>query len=309
MILVPSGTFLMGATSFYPEEQPVRRVWVDEFWIDECPVTNEQFRRFVEDTDYVTVAERPVERAQYPDADPSLLVPGSLVFHQASRFVDLQDARNWWSYVPGACWRNPEGPSSDLELKDTHPIVHVAYEDAHAYASWAGKELPTEAEWEYAARGGLEGATYAWGDELAPGGRRMANIWEGEFPWQKRGSDYERTSPVKSFPPNGYGIYDVIGNVWEWTVERFEPVSLGAATASCCSGESARETGAACDQPDARATVRRVVKGGSHLCAPNYCRRYRPAARQGETVDTSACHIGFRCIRRERTPGLAASKV
>jgi formylglycine-generating enzyme required for sulfatase activity len=294
MIAVPGGTFLMGAMDFYPEERPLRRVTVDGFWIDECPVTNEQFRWFVDDTGYVTVAERPVVRNDYPNADPLLLLPGSVVFHQASRHVDLRDVTNWWSYVPGASWSQPEGLGSDLEARDTHPVVHVAHEDADTYARWAGKELPSEAEWEYAARGGLEGATYAWGDELAPGGRRMANIWVGEFPWQKLGGDHERTAPVTAFPPNGYGIYDMVGNVWEWTADRFTLPSLRAPAESCCSAQS---------PPDAAARTAdlRVVKGGSHLCAPNYCRRYRPAARQPQSVDTSTCHIGFRCVLRDET--------
>ena len=280
MVLVGGGTFAMGATGFYPEESPVRPATVGDFWIDAAPVTNAEFRRFVADTGHVTVAERPVTAEEYPDADPALLVPGSLVFHRCRGPVPLSDIRQWWAYVPGATWREPEGPGSDLAGRDDHPVVHVAYDDAEAYARWAGKELPSEAEWEYAARGGLDGAPYAWGDELTPGGRRLANIWYGEFPWRRDGGGYERTSPVGAFPPNGYGLYDMVGNVWEWTADRFEMASTG-----CCG-------------PATRSAAMRVLKGGSFLCAPNYCRRYRPAARQGETPDTSACHIGFRCVRR-----------
>jgi len=281
MIRVSGGTFSMGATGFYPEEGPVRPVTVSDFWIDEAPVTNAEFARFVDATRYETVAERPVTADDYPDADPALLVPGSLLFRRCRGPVDLRDIRNWWSYAPAANWRQPEGPGSDLEGRDDHPVVHVAYEDALAYARWAGKDLPTEAQWEFAARGGLEGATYAWGEEFAPGGRRMANIWYGEFPWRKVAGCYERTSPVGAFPANGYGLYDVVGNVWEWTADRF-----GATVSRCC------HEGAGASDP-----VMHVVKGGSYLCAPNYCRRYRPAARHGETLDTSACHIGFRCVR------------
>ena len=284
MVLVRGGTFSMGSTGFYPEERPVRRVAVGDFWIDEAPVTNAEFARFVDDTAHLTVAERPVSAADYPDADPALLVPGSAVFRRCRGPVDLRDIRQWWSYEPAANWRQPEGSGSNLDGRDTHPVVHVAYDDALAYARWAGKELPSEAEWEYAARGGLDGAAYAWGDEFTPGGRRLANIWYGEFPWRRDGG-YERTSPVGAFPPNGYGLYDMVGNVWEWTVDHLETASAG-----CCG-------------PSPRTAAMRVVKGGSFLCAPNYCRRYRPAARQGETPDTSACHIGFRCVRRTATAG------
>jgi formylglycine-generating enzyme len=293
MIMVQEGTFLMGAMDFYPEERPLRLMVVNRFWIDECPVTNAQFRCFVEDTGYVTVAERPVTKDDYPDADPSMLVPGSLVFHQATVPVDLRDVRNWWSYLPGATWQHPHGADSDLNGLETHPVVHVAYEDAYRYAQWAGKELPTEAEWEYAARGGLPGATYAWGDEFAPEGQHMANVWIGEFPWQKRMSEYETTSPVRAFPPNGYGIYDMIGNVWEWTADRFALPASSPTNNACCSASQSATT----------AANTRVVKGGSHLCAPNYCRRYRPSARQPQSVDTSSSHIGFRCVRREPIGG------
>ena len=282
MTRVPGGEFAMGSEDFYPEEAPVRRVAVEGFWIDERPVTVGQFRRFVRQTGYVTVAERPLDPELYPDADPSLLVPGSLVFRAARAPVDLSDVGNWWSYTPGAKWERPEGPGSDTYTRGRHPVTQVAYEDAAAYAAWAGKALPTEAEWEYAARGGLEGKAFAWGDELAPGGRMLANSWQGEFPWQNLLLDgYAGTSPVGVFPPNGYGLYDMTGNVWEWTCDRFEAASVGP---RCCA-------------PDGEGP-RRVIKGGSHLCAPNYCLRFRPAARQGEAVDTSTGHIGFRCVVR-----------
>ena len=287
MIRLPGGSFLMGSCAFYPEERPVHEAAVVPFWIDETPVTNAQFRDFVAGTGYVTAAERPVTAADYPDADPSLLTPGSLVFHRSAGPVDLRDVRNWWSYVPGTDWRHPEGPGSDLNGNDSHPVVHVAYEDAEAYATWAGKELPSEAEWEYAARGGLSGKPYAWGDELDPGGRIMANIWIGEFPWRKAG--HQRTSPVGSFPANGYGLYDMIGNVWEWTADRYGVPAAPSARPSCCGSPAVQ----------ASAHELKAVKGGSFLCAPNYCRRYRPAARQPQSVDTSASHIGFRCILRD----------
>jgi formylglycine-generating enzyme required for sulfatase activity len=298
MVEIPGGTFLMGSTDFYPEERPVREVTVEAFWMDESPVTNAQFRCFIEDTGYVTCAERAVTSAQYPNADPALLVPGSAVFHKPRTPVDLRDLRNWWTYVPGASWCHPEGPGSDLEGRETHPVVHVAYEDAASYARWAGKELASEAEWEFAARGGLSGATYAWGDEFAPGGRRMANTWEGSFPWNRRNTACQRTSPVGSFPPNGYGLYDMIGNVWEWTAEPWYVRPPGPPATSCCSGPDPSPTPVVTG-----VGTMMVVKGGSYLCAPNYCRRYRPAARQGEAIDTSTSHIGFRCVERAVSRG------
>jgi sulfatase modifying factor 1 len=253
----------------------VRRVELDGFWIDRRPVTVEAFRRFVADTGYVTVAERDPDPADYPRIDPAVLVAGSLVFRRSRGRVALDDPRAWWAYVPGADWQHPEGPGSDVHARCDHPVTHIAYADAEAYARWAARALPTEAEWEYAARGGLEGARYAWGDDAFPDGRAMANTWQGEFPWQNLRIDgYEGTSPVGRFPANGYGLLDMTGNVWEWTCDPFAP-----------GGE-------------ADAFEHHVIKGGSHLCAPNYSLRYRPAAREGRTVDTSACDIGFRCVLR-----------
>jgi formylglycine-generating enzyme len=284
---IPAGSFLQGSEEFYPEERPVRRVDVDDFWIDEHAVTAGEFRRFVRETGYVTVAERPLDPDAYPDADPELLVPGSLVFRKTAGPVPLDDVRGWWEYVPEASWRKPGGPGTTINGRDRHPVVQIAYEDAEAYAAWAGKELPTEAEWEYAARGGLEGARFAWGDEQFPDGRPMANTWQGEFPWQNLKADgFEGTSPVGSFPPNGYGLYDMTGNTWEWTCDDFTLVDVERRP--CCAPELL---------PGER-FARKVIKGGSHLCAPNYCLRYRPAARQSETVDTSTGHIGFRCVVR-----------
>jgi formylglycine-generating enzyme required for sulfatase activity len=303
MVWIPGGTFLMGSNNFYPEERPARPVSVDGFWMDRCPVTVAEFRRFVKATGYVTVAERPLDPADYPGAKPDLLVPGSLVFRKARGPVDLSDYHNWWAYVPGASWKQPEGPGSNLNGRNHHPVTHVAYEDAESYARWAGKELPTEAEWEFAARGGLEGAVFAWGNEFAPNGQMMANTWQGQFPWQNLGLDgYEGTSPVGSFPPNGYGLYDMGGNVWQWTCDFFTIHQPDAVTHPCCAPHNPRvsqpEQGTfAIGQPGAD-IPRRVMKGGSHLCAPNYCLRYRPAARQAEMVDTSTAHIGFRCIVR-----------
>ena len=287
MIWIPGGAFLMGSNSFYREERPVRPELVAGFWMDRYPVTNAEFARFVAATGYATYSERAPDPAAYPDADPALLVPGSLVFRKPDHPVSLRDNLAWWEYRPGANWRQPEGPDSSLAGRGSHPVVHVTYEDACAYATWARKSLPTEAEWEFAARGGLQGAAYPWGDAANPEGRFLANTWQGRFPFENLAEDgYEGTSPVDAFPPNGYDLYDMVGNVWEWTSSLYSS-PLADAGRSCCNAS------------DAPATAKRhVVKGGSHLCAPNYCLRYRPAARQGETTDSSTCHIGFRCIVR-----------
>jgi len=302
MAWIDGGAFRMGCDRFYPEEAPVHTVAVDGFWIDVAPVTVGQFARFVEETGYVTVAERPLDPADFPGADPALLKPGSVVFQRAPHRVSLADYTRWWAYVPGASWRAPAGPGSDVAGREEHPVTHVAYEDAAAYAAWAGKALPTEAEWEFAARGGLDGATYAWGDEPRPGGRLMANTWQGEFPWENLGAGgWEGTSPVGSFPPNGYGLVDVTGNVWEWTEDYYTPRHPDEARSPCCVPRNPRvsspDASYAFGEPGAD-VPRRVIKGGSHLCAPNYCLRYRPAARQGEAIDTSTSHLGFRCVRR-----------
>jgi formylglycine-generating enzyme required for sulfatase activity len=304
MVFVEGGTFRMGSADFYPEERPVRDVQVDGFWMDEHPVTIGQFRRFVKDTGYETLAQRPLDPDDYPDADPALLVPGSLVFHPTSGPVSLDDYRAWWNYVPGACWERPEGPESDTYTRGRHPVVHVAYEDAAAYAAWASKALPTEAEWEHAARGGLEGATFCWGDEFMPAGRLMANTWHGQFPHDhQRPDEWVRTSPVATYPPNGAGLYDMAGNVWEWTNDWYEPRGSNPAVKSCCMGSVnprviSPEKSYDPRQPQFR-IPRKVVKGGSHLCAPNYCFRYRPAARQPQMIDTGMAHMGFRCVVRD----------
>ncbi len=294
----------MGSDRFYPEEGPVHRSTVAGFWMDATTVTNNQFLRFVKATRYVTLAERSPKSEDYPGALPELLVPGSAVFRQTPGPVDLR-LPSWWHYVPGANWRHPEGPGSTLQGRDRHPVVHVAYEDAEAYATWAGKSLATEAEWELAARGGLDGATYVWGDEFAPRGKMVANTWQGEFPWQNLKTDgYEGTSPVGSYPPNGYGLYDMAGNVWQWTSDWYQDRHHAAASSPCCAPSASRggtmERSYDPLQPATR-IPRKVLKGGSHLCAPNYCLRYRPAARHPETVDTSTSHIGFRCIVRVPT--------
>ena len=307
MIAIPGGRFRMGSDRHYPEERPVRTVRVAPFWIDATPVTNDDFARFVAATGHVTGAETVPRAADYPGAPPDMLRPGSAVFRPEG--AALSAPMSWWAYVPGADWRHPYGPDSSIEGLGDHPVVQVCHADAAAYAAWAGKTLPTEAEWEFAARGGLDGADYAWGDDLTPAGRHMANTWQGDFPGGNLALDgYARTSPVRAFPPNGYGLYDMIGNVWEWTADWYAAPAAGHGTAPapggaprpCCSP-------AAPPRPDRDGSVapgdparmpRLVVKGGSHLCAPSYCRRYRPAARQPQAIDTATTHIGFRCVRR-----------
>jgi sulfatase modifying factor 1 len=303
MLWVPGGTFLMGSEDFYPEEGPVHEVTVDGFWMDRHIVTNERFARFVEATGYVTVAERELNPADYPGAPPENLVPGALVFQKSRGPVDLTDYRNWWAWTPGSSWRHPLGPQSSITGIEQHPVVHVAYEDAEAYARWAGKELPTEAEWERAARGGLEGKKFTWGDEHFPDGKAMANSWQGEFPWQNLLLDgFAGTSPVGSFPPNGYGLFDTAGNVWEWTSDWYVHHHANEIVQACCGPAVNPRIGSSQKSYDPRQPSiripRKVVKGGSHLCAPNYCLRYRPAARQPQMIDTGMSHIGFRCILR-----------
>jgi len=302
MLFFPGGTFRMGSDRHYPEEAPVHRVTIDGFWMDRTPVTNRQFREFVRATGHVTVAERRPDPKDYPGALPHMLYAGSLVFTPPNHPADLRFWGEWWTYLKGADWRHPFGPRSSIHGLDNHPVVHVAYCDALAYAHWAGKDLPTEAEWEFAARGGLDGAEFAWGDELTPGGQHMANTWQGHFPRENLAEDgFERTSPVTAFPPNGYGLRDMIGNVWEWTTDYYAAKHTADPAKPCCIPENPRggredQSYDPC-QPGNR-IPRRVLKGGSHLCAPNYCRRYRPAARHPQQIDTSASHIGFRCVSR-----------
>ena len=302
MVWIPGGTFRMGSDKYYPEEAPVHRVTVDGFWIDRTPVTNAEFRRFVEATGHTTFCEMAPDPALYPGAMPDLLQPASAVFVRPAQPAGLQDHYQWWQLIPGADWRHPQGPDSSIEGKEDHPVVHVAFADVEAFTRWLGKELPTEAEWEFAARGGLDGADYAWGDDMTPDGQHLANTWQGEFPMQNLLEDgFEGTSPVGSFPPNGYGLLDMIGNVWEWTTDWYTPKHPDEKIKACCVPHNPR--GGREDQsydprqPDIR-IPRRVMKGGSHLCAPNYCLRYRPAARMSQPIDTSTSHLGFRCVVR-----------
>ena len=292
MVWIPGGTFLMGSNLHYPEEAPAHTVSVDGFWMDRHLVTNAQFRKFVKATGHVTLAEQPADPAQYPDALTELLVPSSIVFVPPPGPISKGDPYRWWQYIAGANWRHPEGPGSSIKHRDHHPVVHVAHADAAAYAAWSGKQLPGEAEWERAAWGGREGAEFAWGEELHPGGRPVANTFQGDFPHHNSLLDgYAGTSPVGVFPANDYGLFDTIGNVWEWTDSWY---------ASHASNAGSTDARAASIDPTSQhgAMPRKVVKGGSYLCAPSYCRRYRPAARMAQGIDTSTSHMGFRCIVR-----------
>jgi formylglycine-generating enzyme required for sulfatase activity len=295
MVLLPGGTFLMGSEEFYPDERPVHPRTVGAFRIDRYEVTNEDYAAFVDDPGYVTVAERELDPAAVPGADPADLAPGSMVFTPTAGPVDLRDWRQWWRWQPGANWRRPFGPDSGIADRARHPVVHVAYEDAAAYAAWAGARLPTEAEHEYAARGGLDGARFAWGQEPYPGGIPQANSWLGRFPYENRGVG--DAAPVGSYPANPFGLYDMTGNVWEWTTEFYSPRHIRLSDAPVDPGKRENLLAAASAEEDFPAMPRRVLKGGSHLCSPDYCLRFRPAARSPQAEDTGMSHIGFRCVR------------
>ena len=289
LIELPGGEFAMGSTSFYPEEAPIHTATVGPFAIERHPVTNAQFAEFVDATGYVTVAERPLDPALYPGVAEADLLPGALVFCGTPGPVNLEDWRQWWDWAPGAHWRRPFGAGSDIADKADHPVVQIAYPDAGAYAAWAGRRLPTEAEFEYAAHGGTD-TTYPWGPEPRLDGQLMANTWQGRFPYRNDGAQgagatgWVGTSPVGTFPPNGYGLVDMIGNVWEWTTTKYSPHGH-APSSSCCPTST---------EPDP--ALIQALKGGSHLCAPEYCHRFRPAARSPQSQDSSTTHIGFRCV-------------
>jgi formylglycine-generating enzyme required for sulfatase activity len=309
LIGLPGGDFRMGSTAFYPEETPVHTATVAGFNVERHPVTNAQYAHFVEQTGYVTVAERPLDPAVYPGASADDLVPGALVFRPTQEPVDLRDWRQWWDWAPDASWRQPFGPGSTIDDRLDHPVVQISYVDAAAYARWAGRRLPTEAEWEYAAQGG-ESTTYAWGEEVTPDGEPMANTWQGLFPYRNDGArGWVGTSPVGVFPPNGFGLVDMIGNVWEWTSTRYTmhhrragakrpgDEDRRAGAKGCCTpsgGQARSDRGIGMVEPDP--SVNQTLKGGSHLCAPEYCHRYRPAARSSQSQDSATTHIGFRCV-------------
>jgi formylglycine-generating enzyme len=302
MVEIASDTYMMGSDDHYPEEAPARPVTVTSaFRIDRAPVTNRRFAAFTRATGYVTVAERAPDPADFPDAPVENLRAGSLVFTGTAGPVDLRHIDQWWTWTPGASWRHPEGRGSALTGRMDHPVVHVAHKDAAAYAAWAGARLPTEAEWELAARGGLTGATYVWGDEPeAPDGEQRANYWHGDFPW-RAARGYGTTTPVGSFPANGFGLHDMAGNVWEWTDDWYLADRGPAAASPCCIPHDPRggdETTSLDPAQPQFPVPRKVVKGGSFLCADSYCLRYRPAARRPQMIDTGTSHIGFRTVRQ-----------
>ena len=295
MVLIEGGSFRMGSDEFYPDERPVHERRVAPFWIDRHEVTNEQFAEFVDATGYVTVAERELDPAAFPNADPADLVPGAMVFTPTSGPVDLRDWRGWWRWQPGAYWRSPFGPGSSIDERMRHPVVHVSFEDATSYAEWAGLRLPTEAEHEFASRGGIDGAPFAWGEEPYPGGVAQANSWLGRFPYDNQGVG--GTAEVGTYPANGFGLFDMIGNVWEWTSDFYTPRHVQLSDAPVDAGKRANLLARASADEAFPATARRVLKGGSFLCSPEYCLRFRPAARSPQSEDTGMSHIGFRCAK------------
>ena len=295
MVLIEGGTFRMGSEEFYPDERPVHERTVEPFRIDRYEVTNEMFSVFVDATGYVTVAERELDAAGFPGADPADLVPGSMVFTPTAGPVDLGDWRKWWRWQPGAFWRRPFGPGSSIDDRMQHPVVHVAFEDATAYAAWAGSRLPTEAEHEFAARGGADGERFAWGADPYPGGVPQANSWLGRFPYDNQGVG--GTADVGSYPANGYGLFDMIGNVWEWTSDYYTPRHVRLSDRPVDPQKRRNLLARASADEAFPATARRVLKGGSFLCTPEYCLRFRPAARSPQSEDTGMSHIGFRCAR------------
>lgn len=287
MIFVSAATVTLGSNDFYPEERPEREVHVHGFYIDQTPVTNAEFKVFAQTTGYVTEAEQ-----QNSGIMPA--PPGSAVFIQPSEMCSTNNWQRWWEFVPDACWHAPAGPDSNIETRMDHPVVHITIADAQAFAKWNKKDLPSEAEWEKAARGGQVSRAYSWGHELRPQGRNMANIWHGRFPWENTEADgFSRTSPVGAFPPNTLGLYDMIGNVWEWTCDQYARTSALTSPTSCCTADTHLMGTTPSD-----AVTHNIVKGGSHLCAPNYCQRYRPAARMFQERDMPSSHIGFRCVSR-----------
>ena len=293
MVKIAGGTFRMGSDDpRFPDSQPVHKVSVDSFWMDKYPVTNAQFEKFVAATNYKTIAERPLDPKEFPGVPLDKLVPGAVVFTPPDHAVPLDDVTQWWSYVPKADWRHPEGPTSDLKGRESHPVVQVAYEDAAAYAKWAGKRLPTEAEWELAARGGLDQKPFVWGEDFAPGGKQLANTFNGDFPNKNTKADgYERTSPVGSFPPNAFGLYDMAGNVWQWCSDWYRPDYFSQSPEKNPQGPEDSL------YPDEPGVQKRVHKGGSFLCCEAYCARYMPGGRGKGDINTGSSHVGFRCVK------------
>nr|WP_229215311.1 formylglycine-generating enzyme family protein [Dyadobacter bucti] len=291
MIWIGGGEFLMGADEF-PDSRPMHRVSVDGFYMDEHEVTNAEYAAFVKATNYKTVAERPLNPADYPGVPADKLVPGSAVFTPTKTQVSLDNPLQWWNYVPGADWSHPEGPASSIKGRENYPAIHISYEDAAAYAKWAGKRLPTEAEWEFAAQGGKGNHTYYWGDQLKPGNKWVANIYQGNFPDKNTNEDgYTGAAPVKSFPPNPYGLYDMDGNVWEWCEDLYRPDYYTKSPKDNPKGPSDSY------DPDELGAVKRVQRGGSFLCSDDYCIRYKAGSRGKGEVTSGSNNLGFRCVK------------
>ncbi len=291
MVWVPGGWFWMGNNGF-PDAQPEHLVYVDGFWLDRHEVTNAEYAKFVEATGYKTVAELPPNPEDFPGAPPEVLVPGSIVFSPPDEPVALDDHLQWWRYVPGANWRHPEGPESTIKGRENHPVVHISWNDAKAYADWAGKRLPTEAEWEFAARGGLDKQPYCWGDKLRPDGQWQVNIWQGRFPLQNTAGDgYRTTAPVEKYKPNGYGLYDMSGNVWEWCADWYRPDTYLHTTDKNPTGPQDSF------DPAEPGIPKRVQRGGSFMCSDLYCIRYVLGSRGKGEPESAAGHIGFRCAK------------
>ena len=306
MVLIAAGEFNMGSTEGQPNEEPVHVVRIKAFWMDETEVTNAQFREFVEATGYITQGEKSFSAEEYPNAPLEALLAGSLIFTKTDGPVPLDDHMRWWTFVPGADWRHPQGPESSIDGLDDHPVVCISWEDAAAYAKWAGKRLPTEAEWEYAARGGLKGSTYAWGEEFAPEGEIQANLWQGDFPHENTNEDgFALTAPVKSYKPNGYGLYDISGNVWEFVQDWYDPdyymkspeFAPDGPTEAQVLDPGSRLRRNSDNRPQLATTPHKVIRGGSFLCNDCYCKGYRPSARQIADMITSTNHTGFRCVK------------
>jgi len=293
MVHIAAGTFMMGTDdAAFPDAHPVHKVSVKEFWLDEHEVTNHEFENFVKATNYITVAERQLDPKDYPGVPAESLVPGSAVFYQTGQPVSLNDPLQWWKYIPETSWKHPLGPESNITGKENYPVVHVCYEDAMAYCKWAGKRLPTEAEWEYAAQGKQPGLKYYWGNELKPGGKWMANIYQGDFPSHDKGEDgFAGIAPVKSYPPNGYGLYDMDGNIWEWCNDFYRPDYYAKSPVNNPTGP------ADSFDPDEPTAVKRVQRGGSFLCSDQYCIRYRPGSRGKGEVTSGSNNLGFRCVK------------
>lgn len=305
MAWIPGGEFVMGTNEVnaYDVEKPAVDLSVDGFWMDVHEVTNAEYSAFVEATGYITVAEKKPEweelKKQLPPGtqppDPALLVPGSMVFTPPPYSVPTEDISLWWTWVKGANWKHPEGPESNLEGRENHPVVHISYDDAVAYADWVGKRLPTEIEWEFASRGGMNGKRFAWGDELTPNGQFLANTFQGNFPNENQGLDgFVGTSPVKSFAPNTFGLYDMIGNVWELTDDWFDALKFARLAGQAPKLDAGMNP---CYNPNNPFAMERVIKGGSYLCADNYCVNYRPSARQGHSYDSGSSNVGFRLVK------------